>query len=220
MKTTILSIDHLSDEIYSFNLAKPLGFRYIAGQFAEISLAAADDQKPGNKRWFTLSSAPSEEILTFTTKIPTTKSDYKSLLGQLKPGDEVEISHPLGDFILPKLNTIPIVCLSGGMGCTPFRSILVEASYADKPINISLFSSFKSQKDVIFQDVFSGLGNRYHLYVNQRLDMQDVLKAAPDIATTYFFLAGPEGFIMELSAQLDNAAVPKKHIFTDAFIGL
>jgi len=218
MKTTVARIERLTDTIYSFHLTKPPVYRFIAGQFVEITLPGPKSNN--NKRWFTLSSAPSEDFLTFTTKIPERRSEYKTILEGLRPGDQLEVSQPLGDFIFPKLSSIPIIGLSGGMGTTPFRSMITEANYLQEDRDIHLFSSFRARSDVIFDNDFRTLGDSFHLYVDKRIDMQDVLAAASDLQKTYFFLAGPEGFIEELTSQLKNASVPDNHIFTDAFIGL
>jgi ferredoxin-NADP reductase len=51
----------------TFYFASQKPFHYLAGQFTEISLPHAHPDNRGTKRWFTLSSSPTEELLAITT---------------------------------------------------------------------------------------------------------------------------------------------------------
>lgn len=120
MKTTFIKQEKHGENIFSFSFKKPKGYFYIAGQFIELTLLTTNIY---NKRWFTLSSSPSEDQLTITTKLQS-RSDYKDYLQKLRRGDVVDISQAMGDFVLPKDSTIPILFVAGGIGITPVRSII------------------------------------------------------------------------------------------------
>ena len=123
----IATLHHVVDETpvirtFFFKSERPL--RYVAGQFIELTLPHADPDDRGTRRWFTLSSAPSHELISITTKHAEKPSTFKQKLWSLEPGDTVDISEPMGDFVLPKDSTQPLVWIAGGLGITPFHSIV------------------------------------------------------------------------------------------------
>src|SRR4051812_34213512 len=108
---------------FFFRPEKPV--QYTAGQFTELYLPHNNPDKRGIKRWFTISSSPSEELLSITTKFtPEKGSSFKETLRKLVPGTEVHLEEPMGDFVLPKLIQTPLIFVAGGIGITPFHSIL------------------------------------------------------------------------------------------------
>lgn len=98
MKVTLEFVEELSQEIKTFWFKKPSSFSYIAGQFVELYLPHKADER-GPKRWFTLSSDPSNELISITTKTVNKPSSFKSALSKLQAGDEIEMSDTMGDFV-------------------------------------------------------------------------------------------------------------------------
>ncbi len=121
--------DHAKDEAsnirtFYFRPEKPA--HYTAGQYTELALPHPHPDKRGGRRWFTLSSSPTEDLLSITTKYAgdDDTSSFKRTLFKLKPGSEVHMADPMGDFVLPKLIQTPLVFVAGGIGITPFHSML------------------------------------------------------------------------------------------------
>src|SRR5690606_36942002 len=83
--------------------------RYIAGQFTELYLPHDDADERGIRRWFTISSPPTEELIGITTRFTDDGSSYKRRLRALEPGAVLKMADPMGDFVLPKDPSIPLV---------------------------------------------------------------------------------------------------------------
>src|ERR1035437_6534264 len=110
MKAVLTRRHHESDNIISFWFEPEKPMNYLAGQFIEINLPHPSSDDRGVKRWFTLSSSPSDApLVSITTKFNDKSSSFKAALKNLKPGDMVDMSEPMGDFVLPKDPSIPLV---------------------------------------------------------------------------------------------------------------
>jgi ferredoxin-NADP reductase len=117
-------------ESFIFKPEKPLVWK--AGQFLHYVLNHAPTDDRGSDRWFTIASAPFERHVMITTRFTSKHgSTFKKTLKALKPGNAIEISDLDGDFIVsdPKKQ---YVFIAGGIGITPFRSILKQAEHEKK----------------------------------------------------------------------------------------
>ena len=107
-------------------------FEYQPGQYVFYELDALDfPDERGNRRHFTISSSPTEKgIVMLTTRMRG--SGFKETLRHAPLGYELSIGPPLGRFIMPKEEKRPHVFVAGGLGVTPFRSILQVRSGYEK----------------------------------------------------------------------------------------
>ena len=92
---------------YFFQPTEPI--RYLAGQYAEFSIADLIDPR-GKTRIFTLTSLPDTPVVSFAVKISDTPSPYKQRLSQLQPGEILYVGQPTGDMILPRHTAAPHPC--------------------------------------------------------------------------------------------------------------
>lgn len=221
MKVTFKDKTKVAENIYTFTFNYEKKPSYIAGQFIELYLPHKDKDNRGEKRWFTLSSSPTEEVLSITTKIiPEGKSTFKQTLANLKPGDEVAISSPMGDFVLPKDPNIPLVFFAGGIGCTPFRSITKYLIDQKEQRNITMLYNATSPEDIAFKSDFAYYGKNFRSVTGEHLTAQKILKFADSSdKRLYFYLSGPEPMIEILNNDLKKLGIHKKHIHTDFFPG-
>ena len=92
--------------------------------------------------------------MTITTKFNNESSSFKKALKQLQPGDEILMSDPMGDFVLPMLIQTPLIFVAGGIGITPFHSILswLTATKENRPIK--LLYAVNTEDEIIFQETF------------------------------------------------------------------
>ena len=205
---------------------------YTAGQFIEIRLPHDNADKRGNKRWFTLSSSPSEELIAITTKFAAENgSSFKETLRNLKPGVEVEISQPMGDFVLPKDPSIPLVFVAGGIGCTPMRSMIRWLLDNDEQRAIQLLYSVNTLEEVAFKDLFKSYKLDMQIIPNNppanweapsgRLDAAKILQIIGNdgLENKQFYISGPEPMIEALENGLKSADISKKHLISDFFPG-
>ena len=125
----------VSKDTYSFYFKRPDGFDFIAGQYNRWTLPITATDGRGSSRFFTISSSPSEkDFLVVTTKI--IQSDFKKELLKLHENQEIKIFGPMGQFILDENSEKEHVFLAGGIGITPFHSMI--AHEAEKNSNKKL----------------------------------------------------------------------------------
>src|ERR1700722_16878985 len=128
-----------ADNIKTFYFRPEKPVHYTAGQFIELTIPHKNPDKRGIKHWFTLSSPPTDELLSITTKFAGDQSSsFKKALFKLKPGTELRMADPMGDFVLPKLIQTPLIFVAGGIGITPFHSMLswLAATGEVRPIKL------------------------------------------------------------------------------------
>lgn len=128
---------------------KPAGFEFRAGQFCEWKLIDPKFQGAVNEvRPFSLASAPFEKNLMLATRLRATA--FKNSLKELSVGETVEMDGPFGALILHVRSERPAVILTGGIGITPFRSIIKQAIHENLPHKIFLFYSNRRPEDAPF----------------------------------------------------------------------
>lgn len=125
---------------------------YKAGQYAIVDLGIKEDPE-GPVRSFTLASSPTEEnFILISTRIRDTP--FKRKLAGLEVGSRVKITVPLGRFVLHKDYSRPAVFISGGIGVTPFRSMMKYATDKQLPVKIFLFDSNRNEDNILYKKEF------------------------------------------------------------------
>jgi ferredoxin-NADP reductase len=227
-----ISLDHVEDagrgiKTFYFKPEKPL--HYTAGQFIELYIMHEHKDKRGEKRWFTLSSPPAEELVSITTRLASSQgSSFKAALSSLHPGDIVHMSAPMGDFVLPKDPTIPLLFVAGGIGSTPFHSIIHELQLQNEQRDVTLLYAARTPEDVAFKDIFSSLGDKFKIVLTEpskdwdgpagKLTAESVLALGQPTPEHYIYISGPEPMIETLYKDLKKSGVNKRHLFTDYFL--
>src|SRR5688572_28479949 len=157
-------LDHTEDiaeniKTFWFKPAKPV--HYVAGQFTELYLPhdGADDR--GTRRWFTLSSSPTEPLVSITTKFSDPGSSFKRTLAGLKPGTALALASPMGDFVLPKDASRPLVFVAGGMGITPMRSMIKYLLDCHEQRDIHLIYAVTKREELAFEPLFTAYGLKF-----------------------------------------------------------
>lgn len=220
----------------AFFFEKPTGFVHKAGQFADFTLLnPPETDAEGNIRGFSLASAPYESHLMIATRMRDTA--FKRVLKDLPIGTELTMDAPYGSFTLHNNVAIPAVFLTGGIGVTPVRSIVMQALH-DKPSReIFVFSSNKTPQHAAFTDDLSRsqpLGPKYTYvstmtglaaasqpamgetgFINQAM----LSKYLPDLTQPIYYLCGPLGMVTALRAVLNSAGVDDDNIRTEEFSG-
>lgn len=228
MNVTFLGSSQETDDIWTFRFKPERPVDYIAGQFIELTIRHETDGR-GNRRWFTLSSSPTEPWVSITTRLTSVKgSSFKQALRSLNPGGTVNMSDPMGDFVLPKDTTIPITFVVGGIGVTPVRSMIKWLHDTKQRRDMQLIYAAHSLEHVAFQDIFDAYRLPAAMILSHppqewngmtgHLDAQKVLKLSPDAPNKLYYLSGPEPLIEQLAADLAAAGVSKSRLVTDYFL--
>lgn len=125
---------------------------YIAGQFAFFDIGEVYNDPKGPIRHFTISSSPTENFIMFSTRIRN--SPYKKRLSTLEKGAKVKLRGPEGQFVLHQDYSKYAVFLSGGIGVTPFRSMIKYATDTQLPVKIIMFDSNRDRNNILFKKEF------------------------------------------------------------------
>jgi ferredoxin-NADP reductase/nitrite reductase/ring-hydroxylating ferredoxin subunit len=148
---------HEGTDIMSFKISRRDGQDYLnyrAGQFSIMDLGTKEDPK-GATRSFTIASSPTEkEWILVSTRIRD--SPFKQKLSKLDVGASVKITAAFGKFTLPEDNSKPVVFLSGGIGVTPFRSMMKYATDKQLPLKITMFDANRNQQNILYREEFDG----------------------------------------------------------------
>src|SRR5919108_3681771 len=125
---------------------------YTAGQYAYFDIGGVRDDPKGPIRHFTIASSPTEDFLMISTRIRDTP--YKKRLSSLEKRVSVKVKGPEGRFVLHEDYSKPAVFLSGGIGVTPFRSMIKHATDKQLPIKILMFDSNRNQENILYKKEF------------------------------------------------------------------
>lgn len=214
---------------FIFQPEKPVSF--LPGQYLYYTLPKLNypDAK-GATRHFTISSSPTEgDLLRLTTKIRA-ESGYKKTLDELPMGSLIEIQEPNGTFFFDEKETGPHIFLAGGIGITPFRSMIKYV--ADKKLQIPIYLIYSnSDPDIPFKKEFDGITRSYPnikiLYVvsstQGRLDQIKIESFVNgwklnDLKPTWW-VCGPPPFIDAMEDILNKIKVPGGQIRSEKFTG-
>ena len=152
----LLSRHEVAEGTIAFHFERPSNWAFKAGQYLDLTLLdPPETDSEGNVRSFSIASAPHEETLIVVTRMRDTA--FKRVLGKMPLGTDVKIGGPSGDLILQNDVTRAAVFLAGGIGITPFRSIVHWAAKEQLPNRIILFFSNRRPEDAAFLGELQGL---------------------------------------------------------------
>ena len=212
----------IGPDIYSFLFKSDRKLKFEAGQYLEWTLPHQNSDIRGVRRFFTVASSPTEEKVGIGVKFSQNGSSLKRKLLSMKTGDTIIASGLAGDFTLPKDPDKKLVFIAGGIGITPFRSMIKYLMDINQRRNIVLFYAGKEAKEFVFRDVFDRARKIIGLkvvYVTGILDSERIKKELPDIKHRIFYISGPHSMVEVFENVLPNLGVPKSQIKTDYFPG-
>src|ERR671920_70440 len=219
---------------------------YKAGQFAFFDIGGVYNDPKGPIRHFTISSSPTENFIMFSTRIRD--SPYKKRLSTLDEGATVKVRGPEGQFVLHEDYSKPAVFFSGGIGVTPFRSMIKYATDKQLPLQIVMFDSNRNRDNILFKKEFDEWAN-----INKNLKIiytisEDEQQQQPSSSTTandwrgehgridkamilkyldsnmldnsIFYICGPPSMLKAMQSLLqDHLEIPKERIKVEEFTG-
>lgn len=226
----------VAERTVAFRFEKPTGWTFKAGQFIDMTLLEpSETDSEGNTRGFSIASGPHEETLMVATRMRDTA--FKRVLKTMPIGTTVKIEGPSGDLTLPNNSSRPVVFLAGGIGITPFRSMLVRAAKEKLPHRIFLFYSNRRPEDAPFLEELQILereNSNYKLIASMTemekshrtwngetgLINQEILsRHLKGVGTPIYYIAGPPAMVKGLHEMLNNAGVDDDDIRSEEFAG-
>lgn len=225
----------LSNDTYSFIFPKQSNFNFTPGQYMEWTLPHENADSRGVRRYFSLSSSPTENEIALTSKFYTPSSTYKNKLLNITPNQRIIASGVSGDFTLPKNPKTPIAFIAGGVGITPFRSMIKYLTDKNLSSDVILLYSNRQQGDILFKDVFDeaaklGIKTEYFLTDKENLpkswngevgyiDENGIKKLVPDYKKRTFYISGPQLLVDNLKQLMIKMGITRSNIKTDFFPG-
>ena len=233
---TFLGGEALAEGTRGFRFSKPEGFAFRAGQAVNVTLLEPPETDgKGNSRTFSLVTAPHEATLAIATRMRDTA--FKRVLGSLAPGTTVKVRGPMGAFTLPDDPARPVVFLAGGIGITPFVSMLRHEAHAGSRRPRLLVYSNRRPEDAPFLEELQGLAggggpsrlvatmtemersSREWTGERAMVDAAFLARHLPEGTGAVHYLAGPPAMVAALRTMLKGAGVADGDIRTDEFFG-
>lgn len=227
----------LASDITDFIFTSDKRMLFRPGQYLEWTLRHHRTDNRGNRRYFTIASAPSEPEIHLGVKSYPEASSFKTALMGLKPGDQIMAGQLSGDFTLPKDKKQKLVFIAGGIGVTPFRSMAKDLIDRNEQRDIDLFYSVKTEDQIVYHDIFDEAGKKLGIntiyVVTDKTSVPEnwhgetgfvtsemIIKYVPDYLERTYYISGPHSMIVAFKRALSKLGVPRSHIKTDFFPGL
>jgi ferredoxin-NADP reductase len=186
------------------------GATWQAGQYQTYELPQVEGDEDAKKRYFTIAAAPSEGEFHISTRV--TDSAFKQALNAMQPGDEIEAHDIDGDFIWEDEG--PIVMVAGGIGVTPYRSMLVDRAATGGSLSAHLLY-FGRDENFAFRNEFDKLVAAHpelkvDYIVGEPITADAILNHAPESTAQTVYLSGPEAMVDAIGEELKSRGVDLK----------
>lgn len=225
----------VAKDTMAFHFSKPEGFEFKAGQSADWTLInPPETDAEGNKRAFSIASAPYENELVFTTRMRNTA--FKRVMKNLPIGSEIQFEGGFGSFTLHNDVSKPAVFLTGGIGITPVRSIIKQAVYDHLQHKMFLFYSNHLPEEAAFLHEFQEIAKQHINFTfiptmtqvidgmqwsgkKERISKEMLSENLVDLKASLYYICGPTGMVAALKQTLIAAGVNEDYIKTEDFTG-
>jgi ferredoxin-NADP reductase len=235
-ETTLLGSETVAEGTMAFHFARPADFKFEAGQSINVSLIdPPETDAKGHARTFSIVSAPHETELVIATRMRDTA--FKRVFKSMPSGGRLSLRGPAGKFTLDGADTRPAVFLAGGIGITPFVSMLRHAAHSRLARDLWLFYSNRRPEDAAFLDELAALPQRNPRYrfVGTMVEMAKSVRPwsgetgfldrvmlerhLKDLSACVYYVAGPPGLVEAMQKMLTDGGVKDEAIRTDEFYG-
>lgn len=209
---------------------------YLPGQYMEWTLPHSWPDSRGNRRYLTLASSPTEPEVRIGVKFYENGSSFKKALLAINQNTPIVAAQLAGDFVLPKDPAQKLVFIAGGIGITPFRSMVKYLMDKNEQRSVTLLYSAKTAADIAYAEVFEaarqsiGLQTLYALTYEQNTEARanthrgsitvELIKTTvPDYRQRTFYVSGTHAMVEAMQHSLKQLGVPRSRIKTDFFPG-
>src|SRR5713226_4266068 len=232
----LLSRVEVAEGTMAFHFEKPPGFDFKPGQSADLTLLnPPETDSEGNTRTFSIASAPFENHLMFVTRMRDTA--FKRSLKKLPLGVPVKMDSATGSFALHKNSAKPAVFLAGGIGITPFLSIVRQADHDRLPHELHLFYSNRRPEDAAFLEAlqmleksnpnFKLIGTMTEMSKSKKecqgetgfVNKEMLSRHLTTLQGPIYYSAGPPAMVTGMRKILLGAGVDEDDIRTEEFAG-
>ncbi len=211
--------------------------RYSPGQYMEWTLPHTKPDSRGNRRYFTLASSPTEPELRVGVKFYDTGSSFKRALGDMPVGAQLAAGQIAGDFVLPKDPDVKLAFIAGGIGITPFRSMIKYLTDTADTRSVTLLYGARTRGDIAYRNIFEDARRKIRLKTVYVISGETAARAEqftrygttitadmikteiPDYLERTFYLSGTHPMVESMHHVLAELGVHRSRIKTDFFPG-
>lgn len=229
-------VETVADQTYDFVFRSKRRASFKPGQYMEWTIPQKNADSRGNRRYFTIASSPTEQEVRMGVKFYPKPSSFKKQLAAMKKGDVIVVSQLSGEFVLPNDTQKKLAFIAGGIGVTPFRSMVKYLSDIQEKRDITLFYCTKTTSEIAYSDIFDraaeNIGLRTVNVLSDAasapkgwqgrtgfLDEKIISEETPDFKERVFYISGPHAMVTAFENTLNKMGVPRSHIKTDYFPG-
>jgi ferredoxin-NADP reductase/YHS domain-containing protein len=216
---TLASKEKLVDNVWAFRFEADTPISWTPGQFIRVELPHDNPDNEGTKRWFTISSTPHDSYIQITTRV--TDTTFKQALAALPIGGTINlVEQPDGDFVWQESEK-PLVFIAGGIGITPFYSMLRSRGHSGQPVLATLIYNGRTD-DLPFKAEFDEASKRHpefhvHYVIGDQLTVNKLTRIVPELALSEVYVSGPEPMVEALGEQLRASGISDQNLHEDFF---
>lgn len=233
IRLTYLGKKQIGPTTWELSFQPKRAVQFLPGQYMELTIPHRTADFRGSRRYFSISSAPSDEgPITFALTMPSKSSSFKKALLDLEPGALVHGTSVGGDFALPRDAAEPLLLVAGGIGITPFASQLAHAAERGDKRDVVVVYATSSAGQLPYGDLLAKSGAKVVLYAPEkpsplpagweyggdgRVTGERLIAAVPDAAKRRAFVSGPPSLVNDLRRALRSQGARRVH--SDYFSG-
>jgi CDP-4-dehydro-6-deoxyglucose reductase/terephthalate 1,2-dioxygenase reductase component len=219
-----------ADDVSVLQLRLPAGqrARFKAGQYLQVTLP------DGSRRSYSMANPPHESDMLQLHIRHVPGGQFTKIVPQLKPGDFLEVELPFGSFELREESTAPMLCIAGGTGFAPVKSLLDDLmkKRVERPVTLlwggrtrtglyllsavdrwkkmlpgfSFIAALESAEDAAALAGFHG-----------RVD-EAVLERCGDLSGHEVYCCGSPPMVAAVKKACTLRGLPEKNFFSDVFV--
>lgn len=210
-------------------------FTYQPGQYIELTLPHEKPDNRGSRRYFTLASSPTEDTLRIGIRFYDKGSSFKKTLRQASESTAISAGQLGGGFTLPDDSQQKLAFIAGGIGVTPFRSMVKYLDDTNDSRQVTLLYGERSVQDIAYSDVFEAarqhIGTKTIYVINNETAVNSskvrvgtitpelIQTELPDYQERLFYVSGPPTMVRAIKRTLLDIGVAHKNIKVDFFAG-
>jgi ferredoxin-NADP reductase len=233
VRMELAEVKKISDRVFHYEFVPDHSFRYRPGQYMEWTLPNVSYDSRGNRRTLTIASSPTEDRVQLGIKYYDPASMYKAAFAKLQPGDVIYASQLAGDFTLGSNLQRKLVFIAGGIGITPFRSMLKYITDTKTSSDIVLVYAVSDPAEFAYVSELNAAiayGVRVLPIVTNpdksvsgaysgKISAELLTQKIPDFAERIFYISGPNAMVDASKTTLQGLGIPVGNIKTDHFSG-
>src|SRR5260221_3650858 len=226
----------IGPDTFNFIFTPNQKLSFAPGQYMEWTLGHDRTDSRGNRRYFTLANSPTEQELILGVKFYPHSSSYKRSMLAMQRNSEIVASKLEGEFTLPADPNKRLVFIAGGIGITPFRSMIKYLLDKRQKRPITVFYANRTVDEIVYKDVldqaqkYLGIKTIYTLTDTSQIPAEwtgqvgyitgKMLRTqVPYFRDCIYYLSGPNSMVKAFEETLTQLHIPREHIRTDFFPG-